>query len=209
MVCEVLLAFFFDETKLCVRTACECVCVGLQTNRVQTLLEQTCVSLYIGLSLMIEGDCLFSFNYKLAVLVSEADMQIKKVRHAHLILVNLPPHILPGCQLLCDSSHHRHMPLLCPHLCEPPSLPLMHSTWLSKTDSEVQHHLSKKHFFFKIMNVVPFREGHMIHWWKHKGKGKQAEAYSHTPQIWQYDMRICYSKNCATQKTPLRLGSPV
>lgn len=32
-----------------------------------------------------------SFNSKLAVLVSEPDVQIKKVRHAHLILVNLPP----------------------------------------------------------------------------------------------------------------------
>lgn len=44
-------------------------------------------------SLMIGGDGLFSLNYKLAVLVSEADGQIKKVRHAHLILVNLPLHI--------------------------------------------------------------------------------------------------------------------
>lgn len=34
-----------------------------------------------------------SFNYKLAVLVSEADGQIRKVRRAHLILVNLPLHI--------------------------------------------------------------------------------------------------------------------
>lgn len=42
---------------------------------------------------MIGGDGLFSFNYKLAVLVSEADGQIKKVRHAHLILANLPLHI--------------------------------------------------------------------------------------------------------------------
>lgn len=34
---------------------------------------------------------LFSFNSKLAVLVSGADVWIKKVRHAHLIPVNLPP----------------------------------------------------------------------------------------------------------------------
>lgn len=42
---------------------------------------------------MIGADGPFSFNYKLAVLVSEADGQIKKVRHAHLIPVNLPLHI--------------------------------------------------------------------------------------------------------------------
>lgn len=59
---------------------------------------------------MIGGDGLFSFNSKLAVLVSEPDVQIKKVRHAHLILVNLPLHISPVCQLLRDSNHHRHMP---------------------------------------------------------------------------------------------------
>lgn len=88
---------------------------------------------------MIEGDCLFSFNYKLAVLVSEADMQIKKVRHAHLILVNLPPHISPACQLLCDSSHHRHMPLLCAHLCEPPPFLLCTAVVF-----QGQHHLPKK-----------------------------------------------------------------
>lgn len=46
---------------------------------------------YPELSPMIGGDGLFSFNYKLAVLVSEADGQITKVRHARLILVNLPP----------------------------------------------------------------------------------------------------------------------
>lgn len=77
------------------------------------LLTDQCASLYISLSPMIEGDGLFSFNSKLAVLVSEPDLQIKKVRHAHLILVNLPLHISPACQLLCDSNHHRHMPLLC------------------------------------------------------------------------------------------------
>lgn len=80
------------------------------------LLTDQCTRLCIGLSPVIGGDGLFSFNYKLAVLVSEADVQIKKVRHARLILVNLPLHISPACQLLCDSNHHRHMPLLC----EPP-----------------------------------------------------------------------------------------
>lgn len=78
-----------------------------------SLLTDQCMSLDIGLSPMIEGDGLLSFNSKLAVLVSEPDVQIKKVRHAHLILVNLSPHISPACQLLCDSNHHRHMPLLC------------------------------------------------------------------------------------------------
>lgn len=72
----------------------------------------SCMSLYIGLSPVIGGDGLLSFNSKLAVLVSEPDAQIKKVRHAHLILVNLPLHISPARQLLCDSNHHRHMPLL-------------------------------------------------------------------------------------------------
>lgn len=71
---------------------------------------------------MIGGDGLFSFNSKLAVLVSEPDVQIKKVRHAHLILVNLPLHISPACQLLCDSNHHRHMPLLSAPLRVPPLL---------------------------------------------------------------------------------------
>lgn len=77
-----------------------------------SLLTDQCMSLYIGVSPMIGGDGLFSFNSKLAVLVSEPDVQIKKVRHAHLILVNLPLHISPACQLLCDSNHHTHMPLL-------------------------------------------------------------------------------------------------
>lgn len=59
---------------------------------------------------MIGGDGLLSFKVKLAVLVSEPDVQIKKVRHAHLILVNLPLHISPACQVLHDSNHYRHMP---------------------------------------------------------------------------------------------------
>lgn len=71
------------------------------------------MSLSVGASVVTGGDCLLSFNSKLAVLVSEADVQIKKVRHAHLILVNLPLHISQACQLLCDSNHHRHMPLVC------------------------------------------------------------------------------------------------
>lgn len=86
-------------------------------------------SLYVsfcGCHQRLRGDGLFSFNSKLAVLVSEPDVQIKKVRHAHLILVNLPLHISPACQLLCDSNHHRHMPLLC----APPTThaPLMQSS---------------------------------------------------------------------------------
>lgn len=75
---------------------------------------------------MIGDDGLFSFNLKLAVLVSEPDVQIKKVRHAHLILVNLPLHISPACQLLCDSNHHRHMPLLC----APLTGSLTHPLWM-------------------------------------------------------------------------------
>lgn len=89
------------------------------------------MSLCIGLSPVIGGDGLSSFNHKLAVLVGEADVQIKKVRHARLILVNLPLHISPACQLLCDSNHHRHMPLLRARLCEPPPLadrPLVHGS---------------------------------------------------------------------------------
>lgn len=81
------------------------------------------------LSPMIGVDGLFSFNSKLAALVSEPDVQIKKVRHAHLILVNLPLHISPACQLLCDSNHHRHMPLLCAPLRAPsthPPRPALH-----------------------------------------------------------------------------------
>lgn len=96
---------------------CTDVCMheGTQQRRAPSkgsLLTDQCMSLYIGVSPMIGGDGLFSFNSKLAVLVSEPDVQIKKVRHAHLILVNLPLHISPACQLLCDSNHHRHMPLL-------------------------------------------------------------------------------------------------
>lgn len=84
-------------------------------------------SLYVsfcGCHQRLRGDGLFSFNSKLAVLVSEPDVQIKKVRHAHLILVNLPLHISPACQLLCDSNHHRHMPLLCAPP-PPPHMPLL------------------------------------------------------------------------------------
>lgn len=88
-------------------------------------------SLYVsfcGCHQRLGGDGLFSFNSKLAVLVSEPDVQIKKVRHAHLILVKLPLHISPACQLLCDSNHHRHMPLLC--AAPPPTThaPLMQSS---------------------------------------------------------------------------------
>lgn len=114
-------------------------------------LTDQCMSLCIGLSPVIGGDGLFSFNYKLAVLVSEADVQIKKVRHARLILVNLPLHISPACQLLCDSNHHRHMPLLCARLCEPPLLctgvvvflPGLTCPWVVIFKMK-QHHLSKK-----------------------------------------------------------------
>ncbi len=99
---------------VCART-CACMKGRGSTGRLhkQRLPTDKCMSLYIGLSPVIGGDGLFSFNSKLAVLVSEPDVQIKKVRHAHLILVNLPLHISPACQLLCDSNHHRHMPLLC------------------------------------------------------------------------------------------------
>lgn len=97
-------------------------------------------SLYVsfcGCHQRLGGDGLFSFNSKLAVLVSEPDVQIKKVRHAHLILVNLPLHISPACQLLCDSNHHRHMPLLC--AAPPPTThaPLMQSSCFlfCKTDN--------------------------------------------------------------------------
>lgn len=92
-----------------------------------SLLTDQFISLCIGVSPMIGGDGLFSFNSKLAVLVSEPDVQIKKVRHAHLILVNLPLHISPACQLLCDSNHHRHMALLCAH---PPPLLLPYAQQL-------------------------------------------------------------------------------
>lgn len=50
-----------------------------------------CRFLYYASSSVIGGDSLLSFNSKLAVLVCGADVWIKKVRHAHLILVNLPP----------------------------------------------------------------------------------------------------------------------
>lgn len=88
-----------------------------------SLLSDHCTSLSVGVTSDWGGDGLFSFNSKLAVLVSEPDVQIKKVRHAHLILVNLPLHISPACQLLCDSNHHRHMPLLC--AAPPPHTPLL------------------------------------------------------------------------------------
>lgn len=114
------------------KTICEyvCVCMHVEMQHHKTpaqpskgsLLTHQFMSLCIGVSPVIGGDGLFSFNSKLAVLVSEPDMQIKKVRHAHLILVNLPLHISPACQLLCDSNHHRHMPLLCAPLWVPPSL---------------------------------------------------------------------------------------
>lgn len=116
---------------------------------------------------MIGGDGLFSFNSKLAVLVSEPDVQIKKVRHAHLILVNLPLHISPACQLLCDSNHHRHMPLLRAPLWVPPT-PLRTAVvvflpgltfmclWVVIVKSETSV------IFPKIMNVVLVREGHLI-----------------------------------------------
>lgn len=87
--------------------------VARTTRPKGSVLTDQCTSLHIGVSPMIGGDGLLSFNFKLAVLVGEPDAQIKKVRHAHLILVNLPVHISPACQLLCDSNHHRHMPLLC------------------------------------------------------------------------------------------------
>lgn len=105
-----------------------CACVTGYSNPARSGKGLTALrSLYVsfcGCHQRLGGDGLFSFNSKLAVLVSEPDVQIKKVRHAHLILVNLPLHISPACQLLCDSNHHRHMPLLCapPH---PPHTPLL------------------------------------------------------------------------------------
>lgn len=87
--------------------------LGACTVKKKAPCSQITVRRFLSVSPVIGGDGLFSFNSKLAVLVSEADVQIKKVRHAHLILVNLPLLISPACQLLCDSNHHRHMPLLC------------------------------------------------------------------------------------------------
>lgn len=113
---EVLLAYF-KQTKPYVQNVCDAASTHHQAKA--PLLTDQRTRLCIGLSAVIGGDGLFSFNYKLAVLVSEADVQIKKVRHARLILANLPLHISPACQLLCDSNHHRHMPLLC----EPPPTP--------------------------------------------------------------------------------------
>lgn len=107
---------------MCIRM-CACMDVrmreGTQRHRAASQASKgsmptdRCMFLCDGVSPMIGGDGLFSFNSKLAVLVSEPDMQIKKVRHAHLILVNLPLHISPACQPLCDSNHHTRMPLLC------------------------------------------------------------------------------------------------
>lgn len=123
------------------------------------LLTDQCASLYIGLSPMIGGDGLFSFNLKLAVLVSEPDVQIKKVRHAHLILVNLPLHISPACQLLCDSNHHRHMPLLCAPLwvspTHPPALAVHSCSFPSSTDIYVS--LSSH---YQKWNSVNFPKNH-------------------------------------------------
>lgn len=82
-------------------------------------------SLYVsfcGCHQRLRGDGLFSFNSKLAVLVSEPDVQIKKVRHAHLILVNLPLHISPACQLLWQQPSQTHAFALCT---PPPHTPLL------------------------------------------------------------------------------------
>lgn len=133
--------------------------------------EISVLSLYISVSPMIGGDGLFSFNSKLAVLVSEPDVQIKKVRHAHLILVNLPLHISPACQLLCDSNHHRHMPLLCAPLWVPPLysavvvfLPGLKSTvcvslWVLIVKTKTVLSFQKKK---KMMKAMLVREGHLI-----------------------------------------------
>lgn len=82
-------------------------------------------SLYVsfcGCHQRLRGDGLFSFNSKLAVLVSEPDVQIKKVRHAHLILVNLPLHISPACQLMWQQPSQTHAFALCT---PPPHTPLL------------------------------------------------------------------------------------
>lgn len=72
---------------------------------------------------MIGGDGLLSFNSKLAVLVSGADVWIKKVRHAHLILVNPPPAtsrqpvsfcVTATITATCLCSVHRWVPPLAP-----------------------------------------------------------------------------------------------
>lgn len=83
-------------------------------------------SLYVsfcGCHQRLRGDGLFSFNSKLAVLVSEPDVQIKKVRHAHLILVNLPLHISPACQLMWQQPSQTHAFALCTP--PPPHTPLL------------------------------------------------------------------------------------
>lgn len=108
--------------------AATCVCMWVHEGPQRLPAHR---SVYVSLYWFVindRGDGLLSFNYKLAVLVSEADVQIKKVRHARLILVNLPLHISPACQLLCDSNHHRHMPLLCVPPPPPPPKPLLHSS---------------------------------------------------------------------------------
>lgn len=133
------------------------------------LLTDQFMSLYLAVSPMIGGDGLFSFNSKLAVLVSEPDVQIKKVRHAHLILVNLPLHISPACQFLCDSNHHRHMPLLCTPLWAPTPPPLRTAVvvfFYSRTDIYVSlnGHCQKWNsvIFPKITEVALVREGYLI-----------------------------------------------
>lgn len=140
---------------------CICMCVDVCEGTQQLLIDQT---LHIGVWPVIGGDGLVSFNSKLAVLVSEPDVQIKKVRHAHLILVNLPLHISPACQLLCDSNHHRHMPLLRAPLWVHPPRTHSSSTFLSNIDiyvSQSSHcQNSKCHLSKKLQMAV--REGHLI-----------------------------------------------
>lgn len=108
-----------------------CVCVTGYSNPARSgkglpALRSLYVS-FCGCHQRLRGDGLFSFNSKLAVLVSEPDVQIKKVRHAHLILVNLPLHISPACQLMWQQPSQTHAFALCT---PPPTThaPLMQSS---------------------------------------------------------------------------------
>lgn len=176
---------------------CVCMREGTQHHgvppppRKRSLLTDQCMSLYIGVSPMIGGDGLFSFNSKLAVLVREPDLQIKKVRHAHLILVNLPLHISPACQLLCDSNHHRHKPLLWPPWISP-TLAYSSCSFSFRTDiyvSQISHFQQWNSVIFpKIVDVVLVRERHLIwsstfknakysHWLSARGWTRQQQGF--------------------------------
>lgn len=102
------------------------------------------------LSPVIGGDGLSSFNSKLAVLVSEADVGMNKGQTCPFNPAKSPPSLLASPSAsMCDGKHHRRMPFLCAPISPvmKSSFPSLHRFYASpsrqKKQTKLLIHLSK------------------------------------------------------------------